>query len=203
MSQISRRLLIAASGFSFIGVAPSAAHAQGFLLDLYAGVALPTGRLNDLTNAGFSGGLGLGYVFNRAVGIRADFAGEWLKGQDPVVSPLPDIDQAFFGRDVNLYHYDASIMINATDPRQTNWIVAIDAGAGATTIQFRGDELDRPDSETRFTIPVGLGVGYLVSETVGVFIRGRWYLMFTDVSRFGGSTWSSFPIWGGFGIRVG
>jgi hypothetical protein len=53
MSQISRRLLIAASGFSFIGVAPSAAHAQGFLLDLYAGVALPTGRLNDLTNAGF------------------------------------------------------------------------------------------------------------------------------------------------------
>jgi hypothetical protein len=131
--------------------------------------------LNDLTNAGFSGGLGLGYVFNRAVGIRADFAGEWLKGQDPVVSPLPDIDQAFFGRDVNLYHYDASIMINATDPRQTNWIVAIDAGAGATTIQFRGDELDRPDSETRFTIPVGLGVGYLVSETVGVFrlIDGR------------------------------
>lgn len=203
MSQISKRLLITAAGFGLMGIAPSTAHAQGFLLDLYAGVGLPTGRLNDLTGAGFSGGLGLGYVFNRAVGVRADFAGEWLKGQDPVVSPLPDIDQAFFGRDVNLYHYDAAIMINATDPRQTNWIVAIDAGVGATTIQFRGDELDRPASETRFTIPVGVGVGYLVSETVDVFIRGRWYLIFTDASRFGGSTWSSFPIWGGFGIRAG
>lgn len=202
MSWISKRLLLAVAGFGLLGIAPSTAHAQGFLLDLYAGVGLPTGRLNDLTNAGFSGGLGLGYVFSRTVGVRADFAGEWLSSQDPVVS-LPDIDEDFFGRDVNLYHYDAAIMLNATDTRRTNWIVAIDAGAGATTIQFRGDEPDRPDSETRFTIPVGLGVGYLVSETVAVFLRGRWYLMFTDSSRFGGSTWSSFPIWGGFGIRVG
>ena len=203
MSQISARLLMSAAGLGLLGVVPATAHAQGFVLDLYAGAALPTGRLDDLTSAGFSAGLGFGYVFSRVVGVRADFAGEWLKGQDPVASPLPDIDQDFQGRDVNLYHYDAAIMINATDPRRTNWIVAIDAGAGATTVQFRGDELDRPDSETRFTIPVGFGVGYLVAETVSVFIRGRWYLMFTEASRFGGSTWSSFPIWGGFGIRVG
>ena len=78
MSQISRRLLMAAAGLGLLGVAPTTAQAQGFLLDLYAGVGLPTGRLNDLTGAGFSGGLGLGYVFNRALGIRADFAGEWL-----------------------------------------------------------------------------------------------------------------------------
>lgn len=201
MSRIYKRLLIMAAGVGLLGVVPSTAQAQGFLLDLYAGVALPTGRLNDLTSPGFSGGLGLGYLFGRSVGIRADFAGEWLSGQEPAVS-LPDLDPDLLGRDVNLYHYDASIMLNATDTRRTNWIVAFDAGAGATTIQFRGDEADRPDSETRFTIPVGFGVGYLVSETVGVFLRGRWYLMFTDDSRFGGSTWSSFPIWGGFGIRV-
>ena len=203
MSKMSRRLLIATVGLCLMGLSPSTARAQGFLLDLYAGVGLPTGRLNDLTGAGFSGGLGLGYVFSRVLGVRADFAGEWLTGQDPVVSPLAGLDQTFFGRDVNLYHYDASFMVNATDPKQTNWIVAIDAGAGATTIQFRDDELDLPDSETRFTIPVGVRVGYLISETVSVFIRGRWYLLFTDASRFGGSTWSSFPIWGGFGIRAG
>lgn len=203
MSQLSKRLLMAAAGFGLLGVAPATAHAQGFLLDLYAGVGLPTGRLNDLTSAGFSGGLGFGYVFDRVVGIRADFAGEWLSGQSPSVSPLPDVDPDFFGRDINLYHYDAAVMINATDTRRTNWIVAIDAGVGATTIQFRGDELDRPDSETRFTIPIGFGFGYLVSESAAVFIRGRWYLMFTEASRFGGSTWSSFPIWAGVGIRVG
>ena len=203
MSRILRRFALVAVGFGLLGAAPSTVHAQGFLLDLYAGVGLPTGRLNDLTNAGFTGGLGLGYLFNRNVGLRADFAGEWLNGQLPVPVPLPDVDEDFLGRDVNLYHYDAAIMINATDTRRTNWLVAIDAGAGATTIQFRGDELDRPDSETRFTIPIGFGVGYLVSETVAVFLRGRWYLMFTDESRFGGSTWSSFPIWGGFGIRAG
>jgi hypothetical protein len=203
MSKMSRRLLIVTVGLCLMGLSPSTARAQGFLLDLYAGVGLPTGKLNDLTGAGFSGGLGLGYVFSRVLGVRADFAGEWLTGQDPVVSALPGLDPTFFGRDVNLYHYDASFMVNATDPKQTNWIVAIDAGAGATTIQFRDDELDLPDSETRFTIPVGVRVGYLISETVSVFIRGRWYLLFTDASRFGGSTWSSFPIWGGFGIRAG
>ena len=149
MSRIFKRLLMTAAGFGLLGFNPSTILAQDFVLDLYAGVALPTGRINDLTSPGFSGGLGLGYILNRTVGIRADFAGEWLNRQEPDV-PLPDLDSDLFDRDVNLYHYDASVMLHAIDPRRTNWNLAI----------------------------------------------------FTDASRFGGSTWSSFPIWGGFGVRV-
>jgi hypothetical protein len=203
MSRITRRLILAAAGCLLLAAAPAATHAQGFRVDLYGGGAFPTGSLHDLTRVGFSGGLGFGYLFTRRVGVRADFAAEWLSAEPPVGSPPDDVDENILGRDINLYHYDASIVINATDPRRTNWHVAIDAGAGVTTIQFRGDETDRPDAATRFSVPVGIAFGYRVAETIDVFVRGRWYLVFTDQSRFGGTTWASFPIWAGFGIRAG
>ena len=203
MSRLGTSLLLAAA-LGLLGLSPSSARAQGFLVDLYAGVGLPTGALSDLAKPGFSGGLGLGYVFGRAIGVRADFAGEWLKAEDPIAIPtILDFDENLFGRDVRLYHYDAAITLNATNPRSSNWIAVIDIGAGATTINLRGDEQDRPEPTTRFTIPVGIGIGYLVAKQVAVFLRGRWYLMFTDSATFGGSTWSSFPIWGGIGIRAG
>lgn len=182
---------------------PAPAVAQGFVLDLYAGVGLPTGRLNNLSNAGFSGGLGLGYLFGRSVGMRADFAAEWLDGEDPSGLPtFPGVDPAFLGRDIRLYHYDAAIMFDTMDPRRSNWVVAFDVGAGVTTIQFGGED-PRPASETRFSVPIGTTVGYRVAERVAVFLRGRWYLVFADSARFGGSTLASFPIWAGFAVRPG
>lgn len=203
MSRIRRRTWLGGAAFALVWLSPAPAGAQGFALDLYAGVGLPTGRLNNLSNAGFSGGLGLGYLFGRSVGMRADFAAEWLDGENPSGLPtFPGVDPVFLGRDVRLYHYDAAVMFDTMDPRRTKWIVAFDVGAGVTTIQFGGEE-PRPDSETRFSVPIGATVGYRVSERVGVFIRGRWYLIFADSDRFGGSTLTSFPIWAGFAVRPG
>jgi hypothetical protein len=183
---------------------PSQAAAQGGILDVYGGIGIPVSSIIDFAKSGFSGGIGIGYIGNRSYGIRADFAGEWLSGKSDVLESIPSIPELDFGAgvDIRLYHYDASVMINLSDPRSEEWIVALDVGAGATTINFSGDGASGVGSKTRFTIPAGLSVGYMVSDNVGLFIRGRWYLIFMSDEDFGSSTWSTIPIWAGFGIRA-
>ncbi len=195
------RLGVAALVLGLMIAVPSQAVAQGWLLDAYAGVGIPASGVKDIAKTGFSGGIGGGYLFNRYLGIRADIAGEWLKGKESGITlPIIPENPGVFP-DTRLYHYDAAVMFNLTEPSMRSWIFAIDAGAGVTTVQFSGS--DSPDSKTVFTIPAGLAVGYKVSGQVGLFVRGRWYLMFVGKEDFNTSTWSTFPIWLGIGIRAG
>ena len=197
-----RRLGLSAGTLLLAFALPLPAHAQGFLVDLYAGVAKPIGRLADLTKAGFSGGLGAGYDFGRFLGFRTDFAGEWLSSREPPLSePVPGLS-GLEADDLRLFHFDGALVLHVTDPRSRGWNLALDAGAGATTIQFRG-EGPRPGSETRFTIPLGFTAGYRVADTIGLFIRARYFIIFVDEARFGSSTWGSLPLWAGVRIRTG
>jgi len=204
MRLVHERLGLTVLVLGLLAVAPGRVEAQGWLLDAYAGVGIPASNTKDFVSSGFSGGIGGGYIFNRYFGLRADIAGEWLKGKtdtgDGIQLPIFPEQPANFP-DLRLYHYDASIMVTLTDLRTTSWLFAFDIGAGATTFQFSGE--DAPDNKTKFTVPAGVSVGYLVSDQVGLFVRGRWYLIFTGENDFNKSTWSTFPIWLGIGIRAG
>lgn len=184
---------------------PTGGAGQGWLLETYAGVGVPTVYVDDIAAAGISGGVGGGWFFNRWFGVRADLAVEWLNeageanDDRPMAPGLPG--EAF---DLRLYHYHASVQVALLDSRATEWLLAVDFGAGATTLDFRGENVDGGEyGATRFTLPAGLTIGYRASEQVTLFVRGRWHLIFLDEAEFGNSTWSTLPIWAGIGVRAG
>lgn len=187
-----RRIVVVVAAVGLMGAVPATANAQeGFIADLYGGVGFPGANATTFLKPGFSAGVGVGYLFARQIAIRADFAGNWLKGEETSIGEI-----TFGGDDITLYHYDASVMLNLGSPG-SSLLFTLDLGAGATTISPKGDR----DSSTRFTIPFGAALGYMVSENFGLFIKGRWYLIFTTKEDFGGSTWSAIPVWAGIAIR--
>ena len=180
---------------------PAQAQAQ-FGVGVYGGLGLPVGPYGDFVDSGFSGGIGAWYGFGR-LGIGADFVYASYKAADGSTTLLP-----LGGFDQTNLHYDASLYINLL-PADSNTFFWIDAGLGASTISFKeGDRASeggvKPESQTAFTIPLGLGIGYNVSESVGLFLRSRAYIMMVDDQHWEGhSTLIDLPIWLGIAFGFG
>ena len=179
--------------------APANVAAQGWAVDLYAGVGLPLSTLGDFQSAGFSGGVGAGYIFPGRFMVRGDFAGEFLSSNTNGIPPTSELA----GMGVRLYHLDGSLAINFVPPDAGKAIFAFDFGAGITHVDLSGGtSQERPNSTTRFTIPAGVTFGYKMSDKIALFIRGRYYVMFMGDDRlFGSSTWQTIPLWAGISIR--
>jgi hypothetical protein len=179
--------------------APAQVKAQGWEVDLYGGVGLPVSTLGDFQNAGFSIGVGGGYILPGRFMVRGDFASEFLQTKANGILPAPEMEDV----SVRLYHLDAALAINFVPPNTGRMIFAFDFGAGITHVDFnQGASTERPNSTTRFTIPAGVILGYKMSDSFALFIRGRYYVMFMgDNSLFGSSTWQTIPLWAGISMR--
>lgn len=195
MSKLVRNIALIAALAVLVPV-----QAQGqFWVGLYGGIGIPAGDYSDFAKTGFSGGVDVSYGFSPRFGIAADFVFGLNSAKDEAPTGF-DFDQT-------VLHYDASVYVIVT-PEDSEFFLWIDAGAGASTISFRDtDEAtgEKPDSQTNFTIPLGVGFGYSVSENVDLFLRSRAYLMFVDEEFWGEgvSTFIDIPIWAGIGFGVG
>lgn len=178
---------------------PAKAEAQ-FGVGVYGGMGIVAGSYRDYVDNGFSGGLGLWYGFGR-FGIAGDFVYSSYNAQDGSnVGFEPN-----GGFDQTVLHYDASLYLNLL-PADSKTFFWIDAGLGASSISFKEPEGggEKPSSETAFTIPLGLGIGYNVSESVGLFIRTRAYIMMVDKEVWNDtSTFIDIPVWLGIAFGFG
>lgn len=181
-------------------VVPTQASAQdgAFSIDLFGGIGVPSGDLSDTNDAGFAGGVGLQYLFSPRFGVRADglFNSLGAKTEDDVA----------VGTDLKLWQYDVAFVLNVTDPDATQFMFAVDAGVGLSTFSFDDVNGTSIDSETKFTVPGGVKIGYRVSDQVGVFARGRVHIIFMgddEDDPDASSTLVNFPLTAGVSFMLG
>lgn len=156
-------------------------------IDGRGGIAVPAGDLSDAVDVGPTFGLGIAYRVHPRVSIRVDGDVDVYSGADVQTAAgtveLPDL---------NLWHYNAGVGVELTEPGASRWDVTANVGAGATT--FDGDAFTTNGttvdglSETYFTANGGLKFGYDVSRNVNVYAGGQWYLAFTDEEDTAGLT---------------
>lgn len=141
-----------------------------------SGATIPAGNLGDITDAGFNAGLGVGIPL--AERVRFTLAGD--------VSLLSEIDtdgefgegevEQFFDDGLRLWSYGGGLEFDLTDPAMSDFSMMLSAGAGATTIDPQttltgpDTEIQRFDTETRFSANAGVELGYRASENVGLFL---------------------------------
>lgn len=162
---------------------------QRVTFDGRAGVALPTGRLAESTDAGVTFGLGGAYWVHPRIALTADGDLELLRGQE--VSGVR-------GPDLNLWHYNAGAAVSLL-PETSRWQVLANVGAGASTFD---SELETDESLTRFTTNGGLRLGYRIAPRSDVFVGSQAFLMFTDETRQGSDTNWSIPVHAGLRLKV-
>lgn len=157
-------------------------------IDARGGVAVPAGDLSDAVDVGPTFGLGIAYRVHPRVSIRVDGDLDIYSGAD-----LQTGAGTFELPDLNLWHYNAGVGIELTEPGASRWDVTANLGAGATT--FDGDAFTTSGgttveglSETYFTANGGLKFGYDVHPNVNVYAGGQWYLAFTDEEDTAGLT---------------
>lgn len=155
-----------------------------FRIDLRAGGTFPTADLANSVDPGFGPGLGLAFALGPRIALRLDGDVSLLRELDG-----PGDDAArFFQSDVTLWHYGAGLEVDALDPL-ADWFLRLGLGAGATTIDPKtpGDQppgVEGSGTETRFTTNGALTVGFRASDRVGIFLRGKTYMVFVDSEQF-------------------
>lgn len=149
-------------------------------VDARGGIAVPAGDLADAVDVGPTFGLGVAYRIHPRVSIRVDGDLDIYSGAD-VATTVGELELP----DLNLWHYNAGVAVELTEPGASPWDVTVNLGAGATT--FDGDAFTTSGgatvegiTETYFTGNGGLKIGYDVHESVNLYAGGQWYLAFTD-----------------------
>jgi len=163
-----------------VAVAPTHAQstddAPGWTFDGRGGISVPAGDLADLPiEVGPSFGAGVGYYVTPRVAIRGDGSVELFSGDD--------LAGGGTGPDITLWHYNAGVEVELTQPGAGPWDVTANVAGGATTWdtdRFTSGTGTSDDLETYFTANGGLKAGYDVTPSVNVFVGGQWYLQFTD-----------------------
>lgn len=172
-----------------VGLASGAAAQERLTFDGRAGIALPTGKLADAADPGFTFGLGGAYWISPRVALTADGDLELLRGQK--VSGAR-------GADLNLWHYNAGAAVNLA-PTTSRWRVLANLGAGASTFDSEGSA---SETLTRFTTNGGLRLAYRIANRSDVFLGSQAFLMFTDEARQGADTNWSIPVHAGVRLKV-
>ncbi len=170
--------------------------------DVRAGGTFPAGQLSDISDPGFTAGLGIGFHLTPRVALRAD-------GDASFLGQVDDQDfgeglEDFFGADFTLWHYNAGIQFNLTDPRTPGPSFQVELGAGATTME-PGDDAPDLSSNTSFTAHGGLTVGTRPSDNVNLFLRGKTYAIFLQDDAFvdNGLTDAFDDVWWSFPVQLG
>lgn len=170
--------------------------------DVRAGGAFAAGQLSDITDPGFTAGLGIGFQLSPRVALRADGDASFLGQVDD-----EEFEQGledFFGADFTLWHYNAGLQFNLTDPRTPGPSFQLGIGAGATTME-PGDDAPDLSSNTNFTAHGALTVGTRPSENVNIFLRGKSYAIFMQDDAFidNGLEDAFDDIWWSFPVQLG
>lgn len=155
-----------------LGNVPAAA--QGFTTEVRGGISFPAGDLAEVTDVGFNGGLGLGWVLSERLAIRADGDLEFLNedARGGVVMP-----RTF------LWHYQAGLELGLTGA-DSDWLIRARGGAGGTT--YDTDRFDNGGDDflhSAFSVSGGLGIGRRWLENAEVGVLGRGFVAFLDDER--------------------
>jgi hypothetical protein len=164
---------------------PSVASAQSarFFIDGAGGVALPTGELNKLVNAGPTVGLEIGYRLTDRLALRLngdvqDFVGASLSGS------------VTRGPDMRVSHYAAGFQANLLRSRNYDltgkrWQLVADVGLGLA--RFSSDKFRSLDDQsiecefghTYFAAQGGVRLAYVPTRRLSVYIGGKALQAFT------------------------
>lgn len=172
--------------------ATAGAQQERFSFDLKGGLAVPAGTLANSMEPGASMGLGFGYWITPRFALTAGSDHDILRGKRLV-------DGGSREPGLNLFHFNGGAAVNLLRPT-SKWRVVTSVGAGATTYDPRGDEVQQ--TRTRFSTTGGVQVGYRLARSADLFVGGQSYLIFTDQETQGASENWSLPISAGVKIRV-
>lgn len=172
-----------------LSVLPAAARAQAtegagdravarpFAVEARGGVAIPGGRLADITDVGGSWGGGVVYRFLPNFAVRGDVDVGYLSSGSDSYSSFPSM---------RLLHFGPSLEIDFKKPEDQDLPMAfrVNLGVGATSMKadhgFAGPA--GQFSHTFFTASGGAEVGYQFNEKVEAFAGGQAWLMVTSAS---------------------
>ena len=153
---------------------------QRWMLDLEAGLAIPTGDLAALQNNGVTLGGGVGYKLTPALALRGDFDIDFLQEKS---------------RDVGLtvLHFIGGFEVDLT-PSTTRWNIILNLGAGATHWSNRGT-IPPPDdpldpvigdfSSFYFEVNPGIKATLGVGMSFQIFFSAQYHAMFLGDSTAG------------------
>lgn len=156
-------------------------------VDARGGIAVPTGDLADLVDAGPSFGLGLAYRVHPRVSVRVDgdldlYGGADFDDPGAVQSGAPDM---------KFLHFSGGLEYDVLRRDQGHWNVTVNGAGGMTVIDsdsFREGPVTNPETqeeeiaflESYFTANGGLKVGYAVTPMATVYAGAQWYVSFAD-----------------------
>ena len=194
MARSWRTMLLVAGA---VALATSTAQAQysdteagGVRFLIGGGTSLALGDFGDAYNNGPHGLLGIAFQpVGFPVGIRIDGMYHRISGDEEVL-PGDDINTQVINGTANaVYSFSTS-----TETPIRPYILA---GGGVYNIKPVGDDVpDGIDGDTKFGINAGAGFDYRASENLGIFLEGRFHLIFTE-----GTNTNVLPI--SLGVRIG
>ncbi|MFQ5746920.1 MAG: OmpA family protein [Gemmatimonadota bacterium] len=177
--KLHRSIAVAFGAAVLVLATATSGHAQGKVsVEGHGGIAIPAGDLADLYDVGPNFGANLEYNLNSRVAIRI--------GGD--VDILSGVDMDANGQeppDLNIYHYNAGIVLRLVEPGTSEWSFDVNANGGGSTFDSDtftpvGTGGPQDFSETYFTFNGGLRVGYDLSPRAAVFVGGQVYVIFAD-----------------------
>lgn len=208
MKMQSKALALVAAGMLTVLALPASAQ-QKFAVDGQGGIAMPAGRLADVTDLGPNFGLQVSYRLRPALAINLFGDLDLLSGDE--------LAAGVTAPDFRLWHYGLGLHADMLPRRMQKWSLGGSLGIGATT--FASDEFGPTAARdtykhTYFTTSGGLRLGYSVTPNVTTFVGGKAYFMITDekdtealaaldpdrIKTFG-SAWT-FPVTAGLNVRL-
>jgi opacity protein-like surface antigen len=186
-------LMIAAA----IGLGTKTAAAQytdtesgGVRVLIGGGSTLALGDFGDFFNNGPHGVLGLSFQPSGfPLGIRIDGMYHRISGDEDALG-FDDLNTQIINGTGNLVYSFSTSTETAIRPYLLG-------GGGVYNIKAVGDDvLGDAESDTKFGINAGAGFDYRATETLGIFLEGRFHLIFTE-----GDNTNVLPI--SLGVRIG
>ena len=176
----SRTLLVAASlalGASSAQAQYSDAETGGMRFLIGGGATLALGDFGDPFNNGPHGLVGVAFQpAGFPVGIRIDGMYHRISGDEDVLL-ADDANAQIINGTVNAVYSFSSSTSTPIRPY-------ILAGGGVYNLKLVGDDVpDGADGDTNFGINAGAGFDYQASDNLGIFLEGRFHLIFTDPDK--------------------
>ena len=146
-----------------------------FNISARAGVAIPAGELWQMLDPGVHAGAALSYYFDKHVGVRAEFAADFLNDREDSTGGTPSPG-------MTLLHFNGGVEFNFARPSGQSlpltFVAGIGAGAtSATASESYADDSSVDFSSTVFTANASAEVGWQFNPNVNVFLGFYAYLM--------------------------
>lgn len=172
-----RRIVSALVAGTLLTAAGASAQ-QRLTVEGRGGVAVPAGRLADLTDVGPNMGVQIGYPMGGRLAVNLEGDLDLLQGAKLTSSTAPDM---------RLWRYGAGLEAKLIEPRGRNerWTVTSNLAVGATTVD--SEQFLVPNTTTRrdfthtyFTSGVGMRVGYAMNSRLSAQLGARAHWMSTS-----------------------